>query len=40
MKKGSLQLRIDERGLHLEPGTYTGTLNIWVEALDASGPIR
>ena len=34
-KKNSLQLRINERGLNLPSGTYTGTLNIFVDVMEA-----
>ncbi len=37
-KRDSLQLRINERGLNLPPGTYTGTLNIFVDVME--GPVR
>ncbi len=34
-KRDSLQLRINERGLNLPPGTYSGTLNIFVDVVEA-----
>ena len=39
-KRDDLQLRINDRGLNLPPGAYTGTLNILVEVLEAPALTR
>jgi hypothetical protein len=39
-QKDSVQLRVNDRGLNLPPGAYSGTLNILVEVLEAPAPAR